>query len=644
MEGLRFENITNKEGLSHNTVRCVMQDNQNFIWISTINGLNRYDGHKFISMYSGFENSSLTENNIRQTKEDQNGRIWVHSSSRFVNCFDTNTETFVDYTGKNESRNYRKIKIMSDGDVWLWGLDNGACHIRYVDGKMNPTLYDINNIGTNVVAFALKDSSEQIWIGTDKGLLQIVNNIPKFCNTGNQTYNYHSVVELEHRIYFFTHNNFILVFDKTRKVFLSPIGISEWSISKVNHTYALNKNQILITGRQATLLLDIATSRIINAKDLFKGEALEGSHIHIDNKNNCWVYNKSGNLWLYHRNTHTFERFKVIPESILAVIDLERFDIFCDSRGITWITTYGNGLFAIEENGQISHFTANNSGLKTNYLLSVSEDRTGDIWIGTENTGISKISLTKYNNKVFLPNPHKTTDSDKTIRSIYEDENNGDIWIGTKSGDVYHLDKDLKQKNVFALKQGVPYSITSDTLGNIWIGTKGNGLLVIPKGKRTLQDAYFHLLSDDPETGASNIYSILRDHKGRMWIGTFGSGLFLYALKDGMFQFTTFPVFTQKQKQVRCMIQDSAGMIWAGGENGIVVFHPDSLLKDDSYFSWFHFNKSNPQSLNNNIIKSLFEDSQQRIWVGTSGGGLNVALKKKVKMKSGSSIIPRKRV
>lgn len=627
IEGLKFENITHKEGLSHNTVRCVMQDSRGFIWISTINGLNRYDGHKFINMYSGFENRSLTENNIRQTKEDHNGRIWVHSSSRFVNCFDTNTESFVDYTGKNETRNYRKIKTMPDGDVWLWGIENGACHIRYTDEKQIPTLYDINNIGTNIVAFVLKDSSGQVWMGTDKGLLQLVNNIPKFCNTGNQTYNYHSAIELDERILFFTHNNLILVFDKLRKVFLPPIELSEWKISKINHTFALDKNRILISGKQATLLLNVNTSKVSHTKELFNGQALEGTNIHIDNQRNCWVYNRSGNLWRYQKETHTFKQIRVIPESILAVIDLERFDVFCDSRGITWITTYGNGLFTIEETGQISHFTVNNSGLKTNYLLSVSEDRAGDIWIGTENAGISKISLTKYNNQVFLPDPDKNADSDRIIRSIYEDKKNGDLWVGTKSGDVYQLEKDLKQKNLFSLKQGVPYSIASDTLGNTWIGTKGNGLLVIPKGKRMLQEAYYHLLSDDPETGASNIYAILRDQKGRMWIGTFGSGLFLYELKNGKFQTTTFPVFTQKQKQIRCMIQDNSGMIWAGGENGIVIFHPDSLLADDSSFEWLHFEKNNPQSLNNNIVKTLLEDKQQRVWIGTSGGGLNLAVR-----------------
>ncbi|NDV83682.1 two-component regulator propeller domain-containing protein [Bacteroides sp. 51] len=626
IEGLKFENITNKDGLSHNTVRCVMQDSRGFMWISTINGLNRFDGHQFLSLHPEFNTPSLTENNIRQTFEDQNGRIWIQSTSRFVNCYDTNIESFADYTGKNEARNYYQIKAMPDGDVWLWGLENGACHIHYKDNKMISTLYDIDNIGTNVVTFVLKDSSGQIWIGTDKGLVQIINNIPRFCNTGNHTYNYHSVVELQNQIYFFTNNDAILVFDKLRSVFLPATSLG-WKNFKINHTSALDEDRILITGKQSTLILETTSVRITSARALFNGEELSETFIHTDNKNNPWVYNKTGNIWHYQPETGAFKKYRLIPESIISIIDLERFDVYCDSRGIFWITTFGNGLFTIEPNGEISHFTTANSGLKNNYLLSVKEDRTGDIWIGTENTGIAKISLTKYNNKIFLPDLKKTDYSDRTIRSIFEDATNGEIWIGTKSGDIYVFDKDLKQKSTFQLRQGAAYSITPDTAGNIWVGTKGNGLLVIPKGKRKMSECYIHLLSDDHKTGANNIYTVLCDSKGRMWIGTFGDGLYLYELKDGKLNGTRFPRISNKQKQVRYLIQDHSGLIWAGGENGVTVFDPDTLLTDDSRYDWLHFDKNNPKSLNNNIVKTMLEDSQHRIWIGTSGGGLNLATK-----------------
>lgn len=627
IEGLKFESITNKEGLSHNTVRGIMQDSRGFMWISTVNGLNRYDGHTFSHSHPGFNISSLTENNVRQTKEDRKGRIWVQTTSRFINCYDTRTEQFVDYTGKNEVRNYRKVRIMLNNDVWLWGLENGACHIRYQGNEMLPTLYDINNIGTNVVGFVLNDQSGETWIGTDKGLIQIINQIPKSTNTGNRIYSYEKAIELNDRIFFFTNNGVILAYNKSRKVFLPTIDMGEWKDLKLNDIMVLDDNHILIAGKQATLILNAETLKLTSAKDYFNGEMLQNTSVYIDNRNNGWIYNKTGNIWRYRKDLQKFEKLRLIPEPIMSVIDLERYEVYCDSREITWITTYGNGLFAIEKTGQVSHFTTANSGLKTNYLLSVSEDMTNDIWIGTENTGISKISLTKYNNKVFLPEASKTENSERTIRSIFEDKNTQHLWIGTKNGDIYVFDKEMKQKSKFALGQGTAYSITSDTIGNIWIGTKGNGLLVIPAGGITPQITYSHHFSDDHKTGANNIYTVLCDQKGRMWVGTFGSGLYLCELKNSKFQITSFPSISNKQKQIRCLVQDHSGLIWAGGEYGIVVFNPDSLLAEDDHFEWLHFDRSNPRSLNNNIVKSIFEDSRKRIWIGTSGGGLNLAIR-----------------
>lgn len=627
IEGLKFEHITAKEGLSHNTVRGIMQDTRGFMWISTINGLNRYDGHIFSHLHPKFDISSLTENNIRQTTEDHNGRIWIQTTSRFINCYDTRTEQFVDYTGKNEIRNYRKIRIMPNGDVWLWGLESGACHIRYQDNKMISTLYDIHNIGTNVVDFVLNDQSGETWIGTDKGLIQIINQIPKFTNTGNKTYSYQEAIELNNLIFFLTNNDAILVYNKSRKMFLPAISMGEWRNLKLNNIMALDDNHILIAGKQATLVLNVGTSQIASAKDYFNGETLKNTSIYMDNKNHGWIYNKTGNIWRYRNELNKFEKLRLIPESIMSVIDMERYEVYCDSREIIWITTYGNGLFAIEKTGRISHFTTANSGLKTNYLLSVSEDFTHDIWIGTENTGISKISLAKYNSKVFLPEVSKTDNSDRIIRSIFEDKNTQNLWIGTKNGDIYVFDKGLKQKNKFTLKQGASYSITSDTVGNIWIGTKGNGLLVIPAGKTTPKKSHSHLLSDDHKTGANNIYSVLCDHKGRMWIGTFGGGLYLCKPTNGNLHTIAFPAISNKQKQIRCLVQDHSGLIWVGGESGIVVFNPDSLLTNGNHFEWFHFDRSNPKSLNNNTVKSILEDNKKRIWIGTSGGGLNLAIR-----------------
>lgn len=627
IENLKFENITNKNGLSHNTVRCIMQDKRGFVWVSTTNGLNRYDGKEFLVMLPKFNSPSLTENKIRRTIEDKNGRIWIHLTSGFINCYDTHTESFVDYTGKNEVKRYEHIRVMSNGDVWLWGIEQGACRIQYIDDKLNPTVFDKNNIQTNTVNFVFEDSNQQIWIGTNRELYKVNQNNPEYCLTGDNNLDFHSAIEVDNQIYCFTKNSKIIIIDKSKKKFISEVNIqSQINYNSIKKTVLLKNNEILITTRQDTYIFNSSTHELTVAKRPLNGNEVQNANIITDNIGNYWLYNKSGNIWKYDFEKGKFEKMLLIPESILSVIDLERYDIYCDSRGIVWITTYGNGLFAIESNtGKINHFTTSNSDLKTNYLLSVTEDHTGEIWIGTEHTGITKISLTKYDNKLFFPDANKRNTENKIIRTIYQD-NSGEIWIGTKSGNLYIYDDILNEKRILSLPSGMPYHLVKDTLNNLWIGTKGNGLIIFSENNNNYQN-FIHNSLDTMSLTNNNIYSILKDSKGRMWIGTFGGGLLLTEKVGNDIQFIKIPNISKQQKLIRCLIQDSSGLIWVGGNNGVIVFDPDKIIESSSNFKSFSFDKNNQNSLNNNEVKVIFEDSYKQIWIGTSGGGLNIATK-----------------
>ncbi|MDU1905874.1 MAG: two-component regulator propeller domain-containing protein [Dysgonomonas sp.] len=627
IDNLKFENINNKNGLSHNTVRYIMQDGKGFIWASTINGLNRYDGREFIVMLPEFHSPSLTENKIKKTIEDQDGRIWVHLTSGIVNCYNTHTESFVDYTGRNEAKTYLDIQITTNGDVWLWGTKEGACRIRYVDDEPIATFFDKNTIQTNIVNFVFEDSNHQIWLGTDKELYKVNKDNPEYYITGDDNLSFQGAKESGEFIYFFTQNNKIIVVDKNKKRYFSKINISpQKGKYTINQTAVLDNKNILITGKQGTYLLNTEHATISSAKELFENQELIGTRILTDNKKQIWVYNKSGNVWKYETDQNKFKQIELIPKSILSVIDLERYDIYSDSRGIDWITTYGNGLFALDsKTGELSHFTRNNSELKTNYLLSVFEDRSGDIWIGTEHTGICKISLTKYQNEVFLPDTDKKNVENKIIRTVFQDKS-GNIWIGTKSGNMYIFDENLHIKNTISLSQGMPYCIVEDKDGSKWVGTKGNGLLVFSKENEKYK-TYSHNLQDTTSLANNSIYSILIDSNENVWIGTFGGGLLLCEKNDDDFKFKRIHSVSENQKFIRSIIQDDSGLIWVGGNNGIIVFDPNKIEKLPHHIRHYHFDKSNPNSLNNNEVKIMFKDSQNRIWIGTSGGGLNLANK-----------------
>ena len=81
--------ITSSDGLANNTIRDIFQDKKGFIWISTTNGLSRYDGHSFITLLPEKDSPiSLADYHVKKIDEDKNGFLWVLSTSNVFSCYD----------------------------------------------------------------------------------------------------------------------------------------------------------------------------------------------------------------------------------------------------------------------------------------------------------------------------------------------------------------------------------------------------------------------------------------------------------------------------------------------------------------------------------------------------------------------------
>lgn len=131
---IHTESLTTSNGLSNNTVRHIYQDSKGFIWFSTLNGLNRYDGNTFRTFLpdSIGELPSLADGRVKSVCEDNHGFLWISTSIDRFSCYDLKRDCFVDYTGCEAFKEqYAYITLLSDA-VWLWGRgrDVGAYATR----------------------------------------------------------------------------------------------------------------------------------------------------------------------------------------------------------------------------------------------------------------------------------------------------------------------------------------------------------------------------------------------------------------------------------------------------------------------------------------------------------------------------------
>ena len=293
----------------------------------------------------------------------------------------------------------------------------------------------------------------------------------------------------------------------------------------------------------------------------------------------------------------------------MGYIDVERYSFIHDSRDIIWITTYGNGLFAYDLNtGDLQHFTfevSHSSHINSNYLQYIIEDRSGGIWVSSEFSGLSHLEILNKGTLRIYPNGEDASDRSNTIRMLLRGKN-GNVYMANRMGTLYEYDADLKnmlRKEKFTHNV---YSMCEDNEGQLWLGMRGIGL-------RIGADQWYRYNSKDKNSLSNdNVYLIYRDRKGRMWIGTFGGGLNLAVKTDNGYQFKHFFQDSYGEKRVRVIQEDRNGMMWVGTNNGIYIFHPDSLINSPkNYVLYNHVNETFPS----NEIRCLVNDHEGNMWI-----------------------------
>lgn len=608
--------LTTADGLSNNSVRYIYQDSKGFIWMSSLNGLNRYDGNSFRTFLP--ENKgriSLTDRRVKHLYEDGNGFLWISTSADRFSCYDLKKDCFVDFTGCGEYEDhYGYITILPDA-VWLWGRGQGCRRVRYRDGKFVSEVFDVGSgqLRSDNVQFVLQDAGRRVWIGTDKGLY--------FWQSGalqcaDQAHCFQRAYSFGDKACFITAEGEIWSAGRQgRPAFAAKLpGVS--SGLDLPGNLAIGSRWVIFTSK-GSFVFEPEGNVLKPSPAQWN---IPGGEVSVDNRGNYWVHNGTGKLYYIRSATGVVKVFQLMPREKVGYIDMERYHVVHDSRDILWISTYGNGLFTYDlRTDELRHFKADDSRsslISSNALQYVMEDRSGSIWLSSEYTGVSHLKVVNEGAVQFYPEPveYDTEMHVNNVRMLAAGAG-GDVYLGTRDGKVYVYDAALSRlKKKEAYSKNI-YALCEDTAGTLWLGSRGDGLYV--GGKR-----YAYRVDDASSVAADEIFCMLHDRKGRMWVGTFGGGLDL-AVPDGKggYRFRHFFDKYYSQKRIRALIEDRQGWIWAGTSDGIFVFRPEELLTDSK--AYHHYNWSN-RSLLSNEVRHIMQDSKGNIWIAESGAGFSV--------------------
>lgn len=296
---------------------------------------------------------------------------------------------------------------------------------------------------------------------------------------------------------------------------------------------------------------------------------------------------------------------------------------FIDKDGAFWFYQvegpYGICYFDAAKNDH-RHF--GEAELGSNLVSDVIQDNTGRVMIGVDHGGLTMFDKTDWSHINFVKNPSDPKSlSHNSIISMYQDDK-GLIWLGTNKGGVNYFSSKavsfsfFKQYSDHPINANDVWSIVEADNGNLWLGTDGGGLTFFNR-KTGEYTNYTHKPDKKGSLSSDIIVSACKGASGGLWLGTYFGGLNYF---DGK----TFQTFyhdasdsnTISDNSVWCLKLDSQNRLWIGTLRGGVDVY------DENFRKLYHFGLDN-QQLHSDYISSFCEDNKGRMWIGT-GFGLEV--------------------
>ncbi|HEX9658902.1 MAG TPA: two-component regulator propeller domain-containing protein, partial [Rhodothermales bacterium] len=304
---------------------------------------------------------------------------------------------------------------------------------------------------------------------------------------------------------------------------------------------------------------------------------------------------------------------------------------------ILWVPTFGAGLGRFDVRAKRFVVFRSDKDDPTGPLddahVSVFADRSGVIWVGSQNQGVSRFNPASVTFAHYRASDRRDGAylSGNIIWGVFE-ARDGILWVGTTDESrrdvLTALDRANGTARHYRHVPGDPSSrdpgnanpIFEDSRGNLWIGND-TGIDLLDRST----DKFIHFRADPESPGAMPgvVSAITEDRSGNLWFGhTLGLakmrpdafGKFEAYLSDPEDSTTVSPF------GVTAIMEDLAGFIWAGANSGLSRVDPET-----GRATRYEHDPNDPTSLSARDVNALLERRRESgiIWIGTGGGGLN---------------------
>lgn len=600
-------------GLHNDYILTLLADKNDRLWVGTEGGLFEYDRKqdKFSLILERTEKTNNASNfRVRAIHEDSRGRIWAGTQIGLfiiVDTFKISKPRFFPLEKDVRDLEIKSIKEDRLGNLWVSGNDN-IYRIGLQYGRSSVEKFSLQQPGKSEQDLSCtsieEDSHGRLWFGTaNAGLFRFNDADRSFFRVAAAD---DPNMKLPH--------DYIrkLKTDKTGRLWIgTQEGLCVWDQARMKFytyrhmpgdRYSLSQNSIydICFDRAGNLWagtyyggVNISYSRNTPFNTIRAGDGEKGltnnviSSILSNAKEGLWIATDGGGLNYRDGATGVFTNFRFDVKNDQSIGSNLVKTIYRDSKSRLWVGTHAGGLNLLDSaTGRFTRIrkTRQGNGICSNDIVQIREDRFGRFWIGSEHDGLNFYD--ESNQRYLHFHPDSTGDrhlDGHDIRACWIDRMDN-VWVGTERGLLVKTPESrgfLQTARMFPGLSDMPERISINTIyederSQLWVGSSGQGLFRILPGenkviKYTTQQG---LPSDD-------IKAIITDLNGHVWLTT-NKGLCCFDPERNEFRsYNVHDGLPGNDFTANALHRTAEGKILAGGLNGIVLFHPTEIQRND---------------------------------------------------------------
>ncbi len=572
---VHFNRLSTQDGLSFNHISQILQDSQGYIWIGTLNGLNRFDGYSVETYYydpaSGVftryqldpqNPNSISSNKITVIQEDSSGNIWIGTLKGGLNRFDPSNESFNHYPIGNPIHDIISFWIDRHDILWIGTWGGGMFRLDSRDSSMKqfiPKTDKGNTISSRIIQAIYEDDSGLFWIGTQESGIQL----------------FHPKTEAFRSIKKIWWDSRSISSNTVLNIYADPSGILWFGTSDAGVCW-YDPNNLCFEHIHQNMEPNGLTENYVRA-------------LIVDHLGQLWIGTKGGGLNQYDPMSKQYRHYMHDPENPASLPSNTVTSLLETRDGKLWVACFGSDNKPLSqfdwETKQFKSFSDNPEcpdSFHGRIIRSFCEDHHGEIWIGTEKCGIN----------VFNPQTGKFRHYRKTIGDpnwlhsdhilcIYNDRKNI-IWIGTKYGDFHRYNRGQDTFTAYRIQHDAPVHdikdeircIRDDLDGNLWLATN-RGLFRFDPEKELLKR---YTTVDGLANGS--IRGIEIDRHGAIWCSTDRGMSRLDVQRGTIHNFDLESGVQGFYFSNNCNAVGRNGEMYFGGSNGFNRFRPERFREN----------------------------------------------------------------